>query len=91
MSDDFKYVPPSHEIADSLVEMSQQIELGNADEFSMPACLLLREAADRVSRQALEIDRLWAALLEVAKWADYHDATGCRQVVDEALTNGDRK
>ena len=44
-----------------------------------------RGAEAAYEKAEAEIDRLRAALREVERWADYHDATGCLQVVREAL------
>ena len=62
---EFRYTPPSHEIADSLMALAQDIEIGKG-RVSVATPPFLREAADRVSRQQAEIERLRAALREIS-------------------------
>jgi len=61
---EFRYTPPSHEITDSLLELAQDIEISKG-RVSVATPKLLRQAADRVSRQQAEIERLRAALREI--------------------------
>ena len=68
VASDWKYTPTSHEIADSLLALAQDIEIGKG-RVSAATPPFLREAADRVSRQAQEIKRLRAALREREKLA----------------------
>jgi hypothetical protein len=61
-----KYTPPSYEIADSLMKLAQDIEISKG-RVSVVTPPFLRQAADRVQRQADEIKRLRAALMEIAR------------------------
>lgn len=50
--------PKPFEIADSLLEMAQDVEIGHADRLGVPAASFLRESADCINRQSAEIERL---------------------------------
>lgn len=60
--------PKPFEIADSLLEMAQDVEIGHADRLGVPAASFLRECADCISRQADEIERLRGLLTRVVAW-----------------------
>jgi hypothetical protein len=60
--------PKHFEIADSLLEMAQDVEIGHAYRLGVPAASFLRESADCISRQSAEIERLRAALREVVEY-----------------------
>jgi hypothetical protein len=81
---EFRYVPPSHEIADSLLALAQDIEIGKG-RVSVVTPPFLREAADRVSRQHAEIERLRAALRDVMKELDDNEEAAAYAAAREAL------
>lgn len=81
---EWKYVPPSYEIADSLMKLAQDIEIGKG-RVSVATPPFLREAADRIQRQQDAIERLREALKEIAEPRRGHEWR--MRIALEALNN----